>query len=131
MSLNPRVGNNQQSVSVGYATQLAQQTQQRTQALFQDVSRLEQAINQLVQQTSSLNQQIDNTASQGNSASGGVNQPSHYVPVGGNQSDSDELDLEEHDYDSLDGELNHNNAGENVNDQQDTGSGGANYSQDD
>ena len=40
---------NQQQVSVGYATQLAQQTQQRTQALFQDVSRLEQAINQLVQ----------------------------------------------------------------------------------
>ena len=65
------------------------------------------------------------------SACGGVNQPSHYVPVGGNQSDSDELDLEEHDYDSLDGELNHNNASENVNDQQDTGSGGANYSQDD
>ena len=46
-----------------------------------------------------------------------MNQPSHYVPVGGNQSDSDELDLEEHDYDSLDGELNHNHPNENVNDQ--------------
>ena len=30
--------------SVGNVTQLAQQTQQRTQALFQDVSRLEEAI---------------------------------------------------------------------------------------
>ena len=51
--------------------------------------------------------------------------------MGGNQSDSDELDLEENDYDSLvEGELALHNANENINDQQDTGSGGGNNSQD-
>ena len=65
-------------------------------------------------------------ASNGNSASGGVSQPSHHIPMGGNQSDTDELDYE-NDYDSLEAELNLNND----NEQQDTGSGGANQSQED
>jgi len=50
-SLRPHASREAQ---IGYATQLAAQTQQRTQALYQDVTRLEQALQQLVQVSSQM-----------------------------------------------------------------------------
>ena len=115
----------QQPMSVGNVTQLAAQTQQRANSLHQDVQRLEDAIQQLVQQTQNINQNLGSRAgNQGSSASAGISQPSQYMVMGGNQSDSEELDLDDmHDsYGDLDDVDDHRH------DHQDTGSGGANNS---